>query len=193
MTKIKATQESGRSMVEMLGVLAIIGVLSVGGIAGYSQAMGKFKVSKTMDQIQTMITNIRTLYASQRNYGSLATAQAYQLGILTDETYDGSNGVNPYGGKITIGTANSSRTFTIKYESLPSDACVKLATADWGADASSGLVSIKLGGGTEKTFTWATSTNVNAESDAVLPVSLTNALTGCGVGSAGSSIEWSYR
>ena len=31
--------QSGRSMVEMLGVLAIIGVLSVGGIAGYRQAM----------------------------------------------------------------------------------------------------------------------------------------------------------
>ena len=33
--------ESGRSMIEMLGVLAIIGVLSVGGIAGYSKAMNK--------------------------------------------------------------------------------------------------------------------------------------------------------
>ena len=31
--------QSGRSMVEMLGVLAIIGVLSIGGIAGYSYAM----------------------------------------------------------------------------------------------------------------------------------------------------------
>ena len=31
--------ESGRSMVEMLGVLAIIGVLSVGGVAGYKSAM----------------------------------------------------------------------------------------------------------------------------------------------------------
>lgn len=31
--------EKGRSMIEMLGVLAIIGVLSVGGIAGYSKAM----------------------------------------------------------------------------------------------------------------------------------------------------------
>ena len=27
--------QSGRSMVEMLGVLAIIGVLSAGGLAGY--------------------------------------------------------------------------------------------------------------------------------------------------------------
>ncbi len=31
----KKTDQSGRSMVEMLGVLAIIGVLSVGGISGY--------------------------------------------------------------------------------------------------------------------------------------------------------------
>ena len=31
----KEINQSGRSMIEMLGVLAIIGVLSVGGIAGY--------------------------------------------------------------------------------------------------------------------------------------------------------------
>lgn len=40
----------GRSMIEMLGVLAIIGVLSVGGIAGYSQAMTKYKVNRTIDE-----------------------------------------------------------------------------------------------------------------------------------------------
>ena len=38
--------EQGRSMIEMLGVLAIVGVLSVGGIAGYSKAMNKFKTNK---------------------------------------------------------------------------------------------------------------------------------------------------
>ena len=36
----------GRSMVEMLGVLAIIGVLSVGSISGYSMAMKKYKLNK---------------------------------------------------------------------------------------------------------------------------------------------------
>ncbi len=38
--------ESGRSMVEMLGVLAIIGVLSVGGIAGYTMAMNKYRANE---------------------------------------------------------------------------------------------------------------------------------------------------
>ncbi|MBE6446843.1 MAG: hypothetical protein E7021_05535 [Alphaproteobacteria bacterium] len=38
--------EKGRSMVEMLGVLAIIGVLSVGGIYGYTVAMKKYKANE---------------------------------------------------------------------------------------------------------------------------------------------------
>ena len=43
--------ESGRSMVEMLGVLAIIGVLSIGGIAGYTQAMKKYKTNEAVNTI----------------------------------------------------------------------------------------------------------------------------------------------
>ena len=41
--------ETGRSMVEMLGVLAIIGVLSVGGIAGYTMAMRKYKANEILN------------------------------------------------------------------------------------------------------------------------------------------------
>ena len=41
--------ESGRSMVEMLGVLAIIGVLSVGGIAGYSLSMRRHRANQIAD------------------------------------------------------------------------------------------------------------------------------------------------
>ena len=45
----------GRSMIEMLGVLAIIGVLSVGGIAGYSKAMEKFKVNKLVEEYTNLM------------------------------------------------------------------------------------------------------------------------------------------
>ena len=39
--------ETGRSMVEMLGVLTVIGVLSVTAIAGYRYAMDKYKANQT--------------------------------------------------------------------------------------------------------------------------------------------------
>ena len=46
---------TGRSMVEMLGVLAIVGVLSVGAIAGYSKAMTKYKLNKQSEQISWLL------------------------------------------------------------------------------------------------------------------------------------------
>ena len=48
--------ETGRSMVEMLGVLAIIGVLSVGGIAGYTMAMDKYRANEVLNTISMAAT-----------------------------------------------------------------------------------------------------------------------------------------
>ena len=47
----KLKSQSGRSMVEMLGVLAIIGVLSVGGIAGYSLSMRRHRANGIADTV----------------------------------------------------------------------------------------------------------------------------------------------
>ena len=52
----------GRSMVEMLGVLAIIGVLSVGAISGYSKAMMKYKLNKQTEQMNTIINTVVQYY-----------------------------------------------------------------------------------------------------------------------------------
>ena len=65
----------GRSMVEMLGVLAIIGVLSVGAISGYSKAMMKYKLNKQREQIsQIMISLIE--------YRSIFTSVGHQESIV---------------------------------------------------------------------------------------------------------------
>lgn len=58
MTGGREASSTGRSMIEMLGVLAIVGVLSVGGIAGYSKAMEKFKVNKAIDEYSSLIFGI---------------------------------------------------------------------------------------------------------------------------------------
>ena len=56
--KITKNNQFGRSMIEMLGVLAIIGVLSIGGIAGYSKAMFKYKMNKTLDVLSHAIARL---------------------------------------------------------------------------------------------------------------------------------------
>ena len=50
--------QCGRSMIEMLGVLAVVGVLSVGGIAGYSKAMRMYKSNIQKRMISSMVANM---------------------------------------------------------------------------------------------------------------------------------------
>ena len=48
-------------MIEMLGVLAIIAVLTVGGIAGYSKAMKKYQANKVVGEIIHVLAKIKEL------------------------------------------------------------------------------------------------------------------------------------
>lgn len=54
----------GRSMIEMLGVLAIIGVLSVGGLIAYSYAMHKSKINKMLASMDLTAVSILTKFNS---------------------------------------------------------------------------------------------------------------------------------
>ena len=67
----------GRSMVEMLGVLAIIGVLSVGAISGYSKAMFKYKLNKHAEQMNTVINAVARNVHSFNNIGGSTTIVPY--------------------------------------------------------------------------------------------------------------------
>ena len=58
MTGARVANSFGRSMIEMLGVLAIIGVLSVGGIAGYSKAMRNWKMNRAAEEYSYLIQGL---------------------------------------------------------------------------------------------------------------------------------------
>lgn len=196
MTMIK-TNESGRSMIEMLGVLAIIGVLSVGGIAGYSKAMNKFKTNKVADNVSMLVANIKTLYAQQKTYHGLTNQTAVDMGVVPDELGTTSDLTNAFNGKVYISTADSTtdddeKAFNIVFDGLSREACITLATNDWGSGYSSGLIAIaaqgtsignnvlanKIGctGGTSVQFKTASSGSQNkgtpgaSSSDAVSPM-----------------------
>lgn len=84
-------RENGRSMVEMLGVLAIIGVLSVGVIAGYSKAMFKYKLNKQTEQVSTVLNNA-LLYVGEFNTspGSIISP-LIKLGAIPENMIHGTN------------------------------------------------------------------------------------------------------
>ena len=149
------SNEKGRSMIEMLGVLAIIGVLSVGGIAGYSKAMMKFKINKTLDQVAMLVTNIRTMYAQQNNYTGLNAGTAISLNLADDAMKLSTSKLTSPFGEVTIDTEGAAiindtednTAFTITLTNLPKDACVAIATNSWGSAYSAGFLGMAVGGG----------------------------------------------
>ncbi len=87
---MKRTNESGRSMVEMLGVLAIIGVLSIGGIAGYSMAMNRYRANEALD-LATKYAVV--LYSGKQTYAALGNDESdytplslYAVGLTTTKS-----------------------------------------------------------------------------------------------------------
>ena len=149
--------ESGRSMIEMLGVLAIIGVLYVGGIAGYSKAMNKFKTNKVADNVSMLVANIKTLYAQQNTYTGLNNSAAVDMGVVPDElVVKDTNGkykelINAFNGPVFVNVADSTvstdaKAFVIEFTQLSREACITLATNDWGSGYSSGLIAIEVKG-----------------------------------------------
>ncbi|MBQ8671852.1 MAG: prepilin-type N-terminal cleavage/methylation domain-containing protein [Alphaproteobacteria bacterium] len=165
-----ATQR-GRSMIEMLGVLAIIGVLSVGGIAGYSKAMSKYRINKTIEQITLIAGNVRAFWGPQKNYigvrcygdncnASGCYGQSSNDGcpvvkkakIFPDEMITVTDGkimsiTNPFGGGVSLDTAYKSKSgdeqaFVIVYQIGDNvEACIELLSQDW-AEAKNIVVNI---------------------------------------------------
>lgn len=110
---MKRTNESGRSMVEMLGVLAIIGVLSVGGIAGYTMAMNRYRSNEIIDmanKLAVVAFSARETYMAMHN-GSTTGFTAPTLttsGLFTSNEINGATfGTLTYHTDTTCGTGTA--------------------------------------------------------------------------------------
>lgn len=207
--------EQGRSMIEMLGVLAIVGVLSVGGIAGYSKAMNKFKTNKLIEQVNMISTNVRTLYASQKSYENLTNGAAIRTGVLPNEMVtDASAGVsvtssgitNAFAGQVIITTGgvkedDDNGAFIVSMNKIPEASCVSIATTEWGGDAGGGLLAMTIVGESDDTAAGATTVqaadlgddtddNIFTVGAGELPISVVAAASLCK--SADNVIAWKY-
>ena len=111
--------DKGRSMIEMLGVLAIIGVLSVGGIAGYSKAMEQFKVNKAINQYNMLIFGMLEHLDSVKKenkgeiVGLLGLAKNLSLLPVSWQADERSEYMSYHGNKVTDDLGNTIQLFLV--------------------------------------------------------------------------------
>ncbi len=99
---MKKTNESGRSMVEMLGVLAIIGVLSIGGIAGYSMAMNRYRANEALDMANKFAVVVYSGYQTASAMGNNWTAPT----LASSGLVNSGTSKTPGGATITYSTSS---------------------------------------------------------------------------------------
>ncbi len=121
-------KQIGRSMIEMLGVLAIVGILSAGGIAGYFMAMEHHKTNAFVEKVNIIAMQARALYKG--DYTGSSIDALIRAGLIKDKT-------NPFGGNFYLAKQTGKEHFyiTTTLYSIPVDACVKIVTADYGSES----------------------------------------------------------
>ena len=114
-------------MIEMLGVLAIVGVLSTGGIAGYNMAMQSYKTTQLIEKTHLIATKVRSVYKGDYSSG-VTRDNMIKSGKLSANDFN-----HPFGGNINLQKSNWNPTwFDVRLGTLSLEICVDLLQTDWG-------------------------------------------------------------
>ena len=151
-------------MIEMLGVLAIVGVLSAGGIAGYNMAMQSYKTNLLIERIQLIATRARAVYKGY--YNGISASNLINSGKLSSDNFK-----NPFGGDITIRNSTTwepNALFSIDIKDFSKEACIDLLLTDWGNTSVF-----------EGVYTKGTGNVILRYSNGKWPVTMTDAVTYC--------------
>lgn len=143
----------GRSMIEMLGVLSIIGVLSVGGFSLVKKMQNSYDTNKIMEEISSFTRRARRVIREYDTSSSLTLNEYINEGRAVPE------GITLGTDNKFVGTANivydfilnpsettiKNALFKINMTGVPEEICMQIANADWGSVASSGFKGMKIG------------------------------------------------
>jgi type II secretory pathway pseudopilin PulG len=119
----KTIAQSGRSMVEMLGVLAIMGVITVAAVAMISTAMRNQKRNATSDEATQIAIGVRMLLGEYNDFSGINPRTIFGALGVSDR--------NPYGGKYLLAPDTDPHNFVLTIDGLNKSDCQFFATRAW--------------------------------------------------------------
>lgn len=120
----KFKNDAGRSMIEMLGVLAIMSILTVGAFTMVNNAMRSSDRLRIQDEITLMAQNVKMLMSEYEDFSNIDSAIIFSAIGVSNK--------NPYGGtyEIAADPANP-RQFVISITGLPRGDCEFFKIKGW--------------------------------------------------------------
>ena len=117
-------QESGRSMIEMVGVLAIMGIITAGAVVLISTAINTQKRSRVTDDVTAIVSGVRTVLGEYDDFSNLDNSTIFGVLAMSNK--------NPYGGTYELSVDNANpRQFVVSINGLTKSDCQGLITKAW--------------------------------------------------------------
>ena len=141
-------EQKGRSFIEMMGVMLIIGLITIAAYQGHNKAVMKNKINKTFEQVSLLTTRIRATFAKQGDYENLNTQMAINLGLVDDEMKNENSGIKGMFGPIEIDSQegrydeDKDSAFYIKLANVPKEVCHLIVARYWSVTLAEGFLGV---------------------------------------------------
>ncbi len=117
----------------------------MGGIAGYSKAMTKWKINKSIEQIELITHGFFAVFTNQKKFDHLNSVDEdgvnlmKSLGIISEDMIVDGETKNPFGGDLNIWAGIFDRYYarvnekyiSFDYYDIPREACMALGSLNW--------------------------------------------------------------
>jgi hypothetical protein len=154
-------------MIEMLGVLSIIGVLTVGGYGLISKMQENNRINEVIDNVTSLAYRVRPLARDYQEGDSCSSSKcltkyayqgkAYPEGLEYSNYYftDRNNvkyrvHYNPTTGATSVDSGGA--LFVIAVSGFTEKMCLQLATTNYGSKSTNGYMGMEIGTGTDDTI-----------------------------------------
>ncbi len=190
--------EKGKTLLEVIGVIGIMGVLTAGALSGYQYALQNIRSNSVGETLTSAASNIRKLYSWQRDYREMGklTSSALIYKLCKEEVFLEGCTVNgtektavvkhALGGDVYVALSkNSNSTFEIQYTRLSSAQCYKLVMQD--------LKFVDVYAGEQRTSETNTTDDGTPIAQHASPVSAADASTICGKDATAMKLNFVFK
>lgn len=117
-------QESGRSMIEMLGVLAIMGIITVSAVLLINRVMNLQKRGAVTEDVLQIVMGVRQLLGEYDDFSNINNDTIWgAIGMSSRNTYGGTY-------ELSVDPSNS-RQFIVSVNGLSQSDCKYFVTKAW--------------------------------------------------------------
>ena len=194
----KDLSQSGRSIIEIMGVLTVIGLLTVSIAKTITGMMERYKNSRITMQLTELQKGIQNRFAIDSDFTKLSSKLIMDEKLApSDIDWKDNTMYHKFHGSITVGhnytstvlDIKSGQSYWIQFNKVPQQACLDLMSIDWSVDQYSDLITIISG---DLQAYWRIPQGASAEKSIQMPISVDDALKMCSSKSS-NKLRWVFQ